>query len=122
MTRTVRSYLPAIAFAIVMPLAPALSNAATPGFMACVVNRTGNIPRFFYTAVFPRNLEDRNASAGKMEEQIEQASHGRYKLEANCIWHEYRAVVMNKIADIVNDAENANADTYKWAGFIGASE
>ena len=122
MTHSVRSYLPALAFAMVMPLAPTVSNAATPGFMACIVNRTGNIPRFFYTDVFPRDLEDRKASAEKMEEQVERASPGRHKLEANCIWHQYKAVVMNKIGEIVNDAESADADTYKWTGFTGASE
>lgn len=122
MTHSVRSYLPALAFAMVMPLAPTVSNAATPGFMACIVNRTGNIPRFFYTDVFPRDLEDRKASATKLEDFVLGTSSGGYKLEANCIWHEYRPVVMNKMGDIVDDAERAGADMYKWKGFIGASE
>ncbi len=120
MTHAIRSFIPALAFALVAPLVHTASAAATPGFMACIVNRTASNPRFFYTDVFPRDLEDRKASAAKMEEQVARTSSGRYKLEPNCIWHESKAVVMNKMADVVDDVEKAGVDTFKWEGFKGA--
>ena len=121
MNLPLRSFLPALAIAILAPLVWTPSNADTPGvgFMACIVNRTGNNPRFFYSEVFPRELEDRRASAAYLEKLVAGTSSGRYKLEANCIWHASKAVVMNKMADIVDDVERAGVDTFKWEAFKG---
>ena len=123
MTRSIRRQLSAHALAIgavAATVLPSLASAGTPGYMACVVNRTGNKARFFYTQVFPRDLEDRKSSAQAMEKLVDRWSDGRYRLEANCIWHELKAPVQNKLADIVEDVEKADVDTFEVTTFKGA--